>query len=103
MTLIISNRSGCFVMHHQFHAFRVGIIVECLDVEIRIGSLEIKHIVLLMTKPIFPSDIPSLNKHLRKPVFGGKVDIFSHIFIICRMIAMGFAFGIIGRADMHRR
>ena len=64
MTLIIAHRPGCLVMHHQSHTFGMGIIVECLDVKIRIGRLEVEYIVLFMTKPIFPSNVPTLDKHL---------------------------------------
>ena len=89
-------------MHHQSHTFGMGIIVERLDVKISIGCLEVEYIVLFMTKPIFPSNVPTLDKHLCESVLCRKVDIFSHIFVVRRVIAMGLAFGIVGGADMHR-
>ena len=81
----------------------MSIVVESLDVEVGIWSLEIKHIVFLMTEPVFPAYVPTLDKHLRETVFCRKVNVFPNIGIVSRMIAMRLAFGIVGGAKMYRR
>ena len=45
VAFIITDRTGCFVVHHESDTFGMGIFIEHLDVEIRIGCNEIEHIV----------------------------------------------------------
>ena len=76
------------MMHEEFHALGMSILVQSLDVEIRIRSHEIEDIILVAVRPIFPADIPALDQHLVKAMFGSEVDIAAHIRIVRRMPAV---------------
>ena len=60
-TFIIAYSTRCFVMHNHLYASGLGIIPYFRQIKIRIGGNKIKYIFLKITKPIFPTDIPSLN------------------------------------------
>ena len=70
------------MMHEKFHALGMSILVQSLDVEIRIRGHEIEDVILVAVCPVFPADIPALHKNLVKAMLGGEVDIAAHIFII---------------------
>lgn len=88
MTLVVLCGSARLVVHHQFHALGVGIVVEILYVEVGIRCLEVEHIVLVMTEPVFPSDVPTLYQHLLKSVLGSEINITLHILGIGRMLSV---------------
>ena len=102
VTLVIHHRRGCLVVHHQPHVLRVGIFVEGLDVEIGIGRLEVEHLLLHVSCPVFPTNVPALYQHLVEPVFGCEVDIFAHVGVVCRVSARGFGLGVVRFAQYHR-
>ena len=64
VSLIIAHRRRGLMVHHQSYTLGVSIVVECLDIKVGIGCREVKHIILAVSEPVFPSDIPSLNQHL---------------------------------------
>ena len=72
-------------MHQQFHTLRVGIVVEHLDVEIRIGGHEVKHVALPQVGPVFPTNVPTFNQYLVEAVLGCKVDITLHLLVVGTM------------------
>ena len=60
----------------------MGIIVKCLEIKIRIRGHEIKHIVLGLTEPVFPTFVPSFHKHLVKAMLGSKINVSSHLLVV---------------------
>ena len=70
------------MMHEKFHTLGMRILVQSLDVKIRIRSYEIEDIILVAVCPVFPADIPAFYQDLVKAMLGGEVDLAAHIFII---------------------
>ena len=60
VALVVLGRRRGLVVHEQFHALGVGILVEHLDVEVGIGRHEVEDIALPHIGPVFPADVPSL-------------------------------------------
>ena len=102
-SLVIADSAGGLVVHDHLHALGFGIIMDALHVKIRIRGYEIIDEILLITEPVFPSDIPSLDKHAIEAVFGSKINIALDILSRRAMTTVGFGFGIIRDADMDRR
>ncbi len=103
VTLIVDHARRSLVVHHELHALAVGVLVERLDVEVGIRGKEVEHIVFHVSRPVFPSFVPSLDEHLREAIGGGEVDIPAHLLIGCPMLAVGLRLGIVGDAELHRR
>ena len=88
VALIVAQRARSFVVHHQFDAFAVSILVEHCDVEVGVWSDKVKHIILFVAEPVFPSDVPSFHQQLVESVFGGKVDVTLHVVVVCTVDAV---------------
>ena len=102
-SLVITDSAGGLVVHDHLHALGFGILMDALHVKIRIGGYEIIDEILLITEPVFPSDIPSLDKDAIEAVFGSKINISLDVLSGRAMPTVGFGFGIIRDADMDRR
>ena len=76
------------MVHEKFHTLGMRILVQSLDVEIRIRSHEIEDVILVAVCPVFPADIPALYQNLVKAMFGSEVDVAAHIGIVRRMPAV---------------
>ena len=74
------------MVHHQAYTLAVCILIKCLNIEVRIRGYKVKYIVLCLTKPIFPTYIPTLYKHLVKTVLCRKVDKATHASLVCRVL-----------------
>ena len=81
----------------------MGVVIEHLYIEIGIWGLEVKHVILRVAKPILPTDVPSLHKHLIKTMLGSEINIFLHILIIGWMLTVRFGLGIVKSLKFHRR
>ena len=103
MTLVVAQRSRCLVVHHQFYAFAVCILIETFEVKVRIRSHEVKDIIFGVVKPIFPAYIPTLYKHLVKPMLSSEVNITAYFLVVSRMGAIGACFGVIYFVKIHGR
>ena len=103
MALIVDRRGTGLMVHHELHALRVSIAVKLLDIEIGIRSLEVEHIILIMTEPVFPTDVPTLNEHLLEAVFGSEVDVTLHVSCVGRMLSVRLALRVVEVVEMHRR
>ena len=101
MTLIVACRRRSLVVHNHLHAFRCRILVDCLNVEVGIGSDEVEDIVLFVSEPVFPSFVPSFHQNPVKPVLGGKVDVSLHILRVGGMSAVGLQFRVVGLSQFH--
>ena len=103
VTLIVSHRSGCFVVHHQSDTLWMGILIEIFYIEVGIWRYKIKYIIFWLSKPIFPTDIPTFDQNLIKSMFGGKINISSDIVGVGRMLSVTFSFGVVEAIKFHRR
>ena len=101
-SLVITDSAGGLVVHDHLHALGFGILMDAFHVKIRIGGYEIIDEILLITEPVFPSDIPSLDKDAIEAVFGSKINISLDVLSGRAMPTVGFGFGIIRDADMDR-
>ena len=90
------------MVHDELHTLGVGILVECLYVEVGIRRLEVEHIVFLMSEPVFPTDVPSFHEHGVETVLGGKVDISAHVGIVGSMQSVGLHLGIVDIVELYR-
>ena len=89
MSLIVLGRAGCLVVHQQPDTLGVGIVVQHLDVEVGIGSHEVKDITLPHVGPVFPAYIPAFDEYLVESVLGGEVDVALHVLVVGLMRAVG--------------
>ena len=101
VALIVTHCRGSLVVHHQTHSFRVGILIQCHNIEVRIWGLEIEDILLLTTVIILPADVPALDQHLIKAMLGRKVDIAAHILVVGSVIGDRFNLRIVALAKFH--
>ena len=102
MALVVESSRRGLVVHHQLHALGVCVVVEHLDIEVRIWSYEIENIELLMAEPVFPSFVPAFYQHLLQTVLGCKVDIALYFLVGCTMSAIRLAFAVIGYTEANR-
>ena len=103
MALVIECGRRGFVVHHQLHALRVGIVVEHLYIEVGIRRHEVEDIQLLVSEPVFPSFIPSFYQNLLQTVLCSEVDVALHLIVCCTMCAVGLALAVVGHAETNRR
>ena len=85
--LIIPDGGSRFMVHHQADACRVGIGIDGIDIEVRIGRLEVIDEVFGIAVPVFPALVPTFHQHGVEAMFRGKVDI---AFDILRMRAVAW-------------
>ena len=71
------------MVHHQAYSLRVCILVESLDVEVRIWSHEIEDIVLVAVCPVFPAFVPALYEHLVETMLSSEVNIAANLLVVC--------------------
>ena len=91
------------MVHHQFYAFSVCVIVKRFNIEVRIRGYEVEHIILTMTEPVFPTYVPAFYKHLVKAVFSSKVYIVAHLIVIGSVSAVRFHLSIIYLIEFDSR
>ena len=103
VTLIVTDRRGGLVVHHQTDAFAVRVIIEHFHVEIRIGRYEIKYIIFRFAEPIFPAFVPAFYQDLVKSVLGGKINVFFHVLVVRSMATVGLGLGIVCLAQLDGR
>ena len=102
VSFIITHGRRGLVMHEKFDTLRVGIVIQSLDVEIRVRCHEIEHIVLVTVSPILPADIPALHKHLVETVPGREVNVLADILVVGRVPAVRLGGGVVGDTEMNR-
>ena len=102
VTLVVESCRRGLVVHHQLHTLRVCVVVEHLDIEVRIWSYEIEDIEFLMTEPVFPTFVPAFYQHLLQTVLGSKVDIALYFLVGCTMSAIRLALAVIGYTEANR-
>ena len=102
-TLVVADRRGGFVVHNHLNSLAFGVLVNSFDIKIGVRCLEVEYQIFRMSKPIFPPDVPTFYEYAIKTIFGGKVDVFLHIFGSSPVLAVGFEGGVIGFTDMHTR
>ena len=70
----------------------MSILVEHLDIEIRIWGNEVEDITFPHVSPVFPAYIPSLYEHLIQTILRSKVNITLNIFVIGLVCAIWLNF-----------
>ena len=100
MALVIAHRRRGLVVHHQFYPFGMSILVQCIDVEVRIGRHEIEYIILAVAEPVLPADVPALDEQLVEAVLGCEVDVFADIRIVGGMQPVRFGLGIVHAVEL---
>ena len=98
--VVLRARRG-LVVHEQFHALRVGIVVEALQVEVGVGGLEVEDVALPAVRPVFPAHVPALYEHLVESVLGSEVDVAAHFFCRSTMVAVGSCFHPVDVVELH--
>ena len=88
MALVVLGRRTGLVVHQDFHALGVGIVVEHLEVEVWIGCLEVEHIAFPHVCPVFPADIPTLYQYLVESVLGSEVNVSLDLLVVGSMTAI---------------
>ena len=101
VTLVVAYRRGGLVVHDHLHPFLGGIAVNLLHVEVGIGSYEIEYIVLAVSEPVFPTDVPAFDQHGIETVGRRKVDVALHVLGVGRVGAIGLGLGVVGLVQMH--
>ena len=92
VALVILRAGAGLVVHHQLHALAVGVVVQRLDVEVWIGRDEIKDITFPHICPVFPTDIPALDKYLVEAVLGGEIDVAAYLLVVGGVATMRLHF-----------
>ena len=103
MALVVARRARSFVVHHQFHTFRMSVLVKRFEVEVGVRSYKIEHIIFFVTKPIFPTHVPTFYQHLVEAVFSCKIDVFTHVLVGSAVCTVRFGFGIIYGIEVDSR
>ena len=76
------------MVHHELHTLRACVLVECIDIEIRIWSHEIEDIVLVAVSPVLPAFVPALYEDLVEAMLGSEVDIAANLLVVCRVASV---------------
>ena len=88
MTFIIAHRRRCLMVHHESDTLGMGIVIESLDVKIRIRGHEIEYILLATADPFFPSFVPTFHKHLVEAMLRCEINIAADILICGSMLSV---------------
>ena len=67
----------------------MGIVIECLQVEVGIRRLEVEDVAFPHIGPVFPTDVPPLYEHLVEAVVGSEVDVAAHLLVVGGVAAVG--------------
>ena len=103
MTFVITDRGRGLVVHHQAYALAMSIVVKSFEIEVWIGCLEVEDIVLGVSEPVFPTNVPALNEDLRETMLGGKVDIALHVDGVGRVVARRLYLAVVGLTNLDGR
>ena len=79
----------------------MGVLVESLDIEVRIWSHEVEDIVLVAVCPVFPAFVPALYEDLVKAMLGCEVDIAANLLVVCRVAAVRGCILVISLAELN--
>ncbi len=93
--LIVGRRAAGLVVHHQFYALAVGIVVECLEVEVGVRCDEVEDIFLLLAEPVFPAYVPALDEQLVEAVVGSEVYVAAHIGIVGAVMSVRLCLAVV--------
>ena len=102
-TLIVTDGTGCLMVHNHLHSFGLGVVMNALDIKIGVRSDEVIDEVFLVSEPVFPTDVPTFDEDTVKTILGSEVDITFHVSGVGAMTAVRFGLRIVGDADMDGR
>src|SRR5262245_18910686 len=66
-------------MHNDLHSLRMGIAGQFLNIKIRIRCHKVEHVFLPLSKPVFPTRVPTFYQHALNSVFGSKIYISFYV------------------------
>ena len=78
------------MVHQDFNALRVSILVQHLDIEIGVWGYKVEYITLPHISPVLPTYVPTFNQYLVEAVLGSKVDIALYLLVVSGMATIGF-------------
>src|SRR5690606_41874973 len=99
MTLVISYRARSFMVHNHLHPLALRVGSYFIQIKIRIRRYKIKDIVFRISKPIFPTNIPSFYEYSIKAMCRRKVDVALYVCRSRAMLAVWFHLAIVGFSD----
>ena len=76
------------MVHHKLHSILVSVLVESIDVKVRVRGNKVKDIVLVAVCPVFPAFVPAFHKHLVEAVLSCEVDVTADLLVVCRVEAV---------------
>ena len=103
VAFVVAHGSGSFMVHHQFHAFALGIVIQHLHIKVRIRSHKVEYIIFGVAEPVFPTFVPAFHQYLVKTILGSKVNVTFHIFISSTMLTIGFGLVVIRFTQFYGR
>ena len=89
------------MVHHESDTLGMGIVIESLDVKIRIRCHEIEDILLVAADPFFPSFVPTFHKHLVEAVLRSEINIAADILICGSMLSVRGHLAVIGHTQLN--
>ena len=66
----------------------MSILVQSLDIKVWIWGYKVKHIVLRVASPVFPSFVPSLYEYLIEAMLSSKINVALYVFCIGRVLSV---------------
>ena len=102
MSFVVTYARRCFMMHHEFNPFAVCIVIQSLDIKVRIRRNKIENIVFPAVSPVLPTYIPSFNENLLESISGCKVNVFLYVFCVRGMPSIRFCLAPINLIKLYR-
>ena len=89
VALVVLGAGAGLVVHHEPDSLGAGVVVEALEVKVRVGRLEVEDVALPAVCPVLPAHVPSLDEHLLEAVAGGEVDVAAHLLVVGGVAPVG--------------
>src|SRR5688572_15105495 len=88
--LIVCGRCRGLMMHDDLHPFLLRIALQFLHIKVGVRRYEIKHLFLIVPKPILPADVPAFYEHAIKAMLSGKIKALLNGLGCCPMSTIRF-------------
>ena len=77
------------------------VLVKGRQVKVRIRGDKVKDKVFLVTEPVFPAFVPTLNQNGVKAVLGGKVYVTADVLVVGAVVAVRLGLAVIRYAKLY--
>ena len=91
------------MVHHEFYALAAGVLVERLDVEVRVRGDEVEHIVLAAVGPVLPAYVPAFHEQGVEAVGGREVYVAAHIGVVGAVASVRRGCGVVETVELDGR